>query len=103
MPKRTVARISNVVLKWLIPALWCRLIVIGTGAILDLVSRAGYRAKEMPPWCSHFAIEQQTETPDKKCPRVLNACCSAPPALINHFAIALARVTFCSAVNGVPR
>jgi hypothetical protein len=109
MPKRTVARISKVVLKWLIPALWCRLIAVGTGAILDLVSRGGYRAKEMPPLCSHFAFERQTETPGKKCPGVFNAYLSGSAAVINNFALTVAgaarasRFEFHSAINGVGR
>src|ERR1700686_477069 len=91
MPKRTVARISNVVLKWLIPALWCRLIAIRTGEILDLLSRAGYRAKEMPCLCSHFALGHQTETLGKKCPGVTESREAASAALINNFATILAR------------
>jgi hypothetical protein len=80
-----------------------------TGAILDLVSRGGYRAKEMPSLCSHFAFEHQTETPDKKCPHVLDARWRASPVVINNFAMALVRVTrtnrlaFHDAVNGVTR
>jgi hypothetical protein len=92
MAKRTVARISNVVLKWLIPALWCRLIATRTGAILDLLSRAGYRAKEMPSWCSHFALEHQTETVGEPCPRTFESRRSAFRALINIFVITRARV-----------
>src|ERR1700730_13582907 len=94
MPKRTVARISNVVLKWLIPALWCRLIAIRTGAILDLVSRAGYRAKEMPSLCSHFALGHQSETLGKKCVGLCGPRWTASPALANNFAISLARVRY---------
>src|ERR1700730_3931536 len=92
MPKHTVARISNVVLKWLIPALWCRWVAIRTGAILDLLSRAGYRAKEMPSLCSHFAIGHQTETLVKKCLGVFESRWGASVAVICSFAITFARV-----------
>src|SRR5579859_488466 len=37
---------SQVVLKWLIPVLTGRFSERGTGAVLDLLSRGGYRAKE---------------------------------------------------------
>src|ERR1700682_4410010 len=109
MPQHTVARISNVVLKWLIPALWCRLVAIRTGAILDLLSRAGYRAKEMPSLCSHFVREHQTETLGKKCLGVFGSRWGALAALITTFVITGARVTRTkqfkshSAITGVPR
>lgn len=38
---------SRKVLKWLIPVRWGRFFERGTGAVLDLHSRAGYRAIEM--------------------------------------------------------
>jgi len=37
---------SQVVLKWLIPVRTGRFFERGTGAVLDLLSRGGYRAKE---------------------------------------------------------
>lgn len=38
---------SLIVLKWLIPVRWGRFFERGTGAVLDLLRRAGYRAIEM--------------------------------------------------------
>src|ERR1700730_9462193 len=106
MPKRTVARISNVVLKWLIPALWGRSIAPGTAAILDLPSCAGYRAKEMPSLCSYFALEHHSPRTDRKCPQVFDSRWSAWVAVINNLGFSIARISsaerfaFRNAING---
>jgi hypothetical protein len=47
MRKKKVARISLAVLKWLIPAQKGRFCKQRTGRNLDLLRRAGYRAREM--------------------------------------------------------
>jgi hypothetical protein len=70
-----------------------QVIALRTGAILDLLSRAGYRAKEMPSWCSHFALEHLTETSGERSPGVFESRRGAWGALINTFMIARARVT----------
>ena len=86
-----------------------QVIAIRTGAILDLLSRAGYRAKEMPSWCSHFALEHLTETLGERCPGVFESRRGALGALINTFMITRARVTrnkrfeSHSAMHGVAR
>jgi hypothetical protein len=85
------------------------LIATRTGAILDLLSPAGYRAKEMPLLCCHFVFEHQTETSGKKCPGLFDVRSSASPVIINKFQKTFARVTrpigleAQSGINGVSR
>ena len=63
----------------------------------------------MSSLCSHFAIEQQTETSGNKCLRLFNMCWSALRAMINNFVLMLTRVTrmnalaFHSALSGAAR
>jgi len=62
-------------------------------AIVDLASSAGYRAKEMPSLCSHFVLGHQSETLGEKRLEVFVARWGASPAVINNFALTVARVT----------
>jgi len=83
-----------------------QVLAIRTGAILDLLSRAGYRAKEMPSFCSYFAIGHHTETLGKKCQLESDTRRGALAAVITNFVRTVPRVMrancfeFHKAING---
>jgi hypothetical protein len=86
-----------------------QVLAIGTGAILDLTSRAGYRAKEMPSLCSYFAFGHHSETLGDQCLGLCELRWIASAAVIKKVVLMVARVTRADrfeslgALNGIAR